>query len=108
MECGKAVYWFRDLTAKGLSLLEGRSFANQAHLVLALISTDWIKEVIDWLFSGVRFNLLLSSVTPALNLLTAPFSYAHFAQLISNTMVFLPLSDLFLSKGALEHLMVLI
>ena len=75
-------------------------------LPLGLISVAWIQEIIDQLFFAGRFNLPVGTGTPVWSLLTAPFSHAGFGHLIGNTLLFLPLSYLVLSKGCRDYLAV--
>ena len=68
----------------------------------------WLQESIDQLFFSRSWNLPLGPGLPWWGLLTAPFSHAGFGHLISNTIMFLPLSWLVLTKGYRDYIAVLI
>ncbi|HJN33630.1 MAG TPA: rhomboid family intramembrane serine protease [Prochlorococcus sp.] len=68
----------------------------------------WLQEIIDQLFFSGRWNLPLGPGLPWWGLLTAPFSHAGFGHLISNTVIFIPLSWLVLTKGIRDYIAVLI
>ena len=77
-------------------------------LPLFFVGIAWLQESIDQLFFSGSWNLPIGPGLPWWGLLTAPFSHAGFGHLISNTIMFLPLSWLVLSKGIRDYIAVLI
>jgi len=77
-------------------------------LPLFFVGIAWLQEIIDQLFFSGRWNLPLGPGLPWWGLLTAPFSHAGFGHLISNTVIFIPLSWLVLTKGIRDYIAVLI
>ena len=77
-------------------------------LPLFFVGIAWLQESIDQLFLSGNWNLPLGPGLPWWGLLTAPFSHAGFGHLISNTIMFLPLSWLVLTKGFRDYIAVLI
>ncbi|KZR70353.1 rhomboid family intramembrane serine protease [Prochlorococcus marinus] len=77
-------------------------------LPLIIVGIAWLQESIDQLFFSGSWNLPLGPGLPWWGLLTAPFSHAGFGHLISNTIMFLPLSWLVLTKGYRDYIAVLI
>jgi len=75
-------------------------------LPLLLIGLAWLQELVDQLGFAGGWNLPMGPGTPWWTLLTAPFSHSGFVHLLSNTLVFLPLSWLVLSKGLRPYLAV--
>ncbi len=73
-------------------------------LPLLLIGIAWLQELLDqFLFSG-SWNLPLGNGLPWWGIFTAPFSHAGFAHLLSNTLIFLPISWLVLSKSLRDYI----
>ena len=77
-------------------------------LPLFFVGIAWLQESIDQLFFSGSWNLPIGPGLPWWGLFTAPFSHAGFGHLISNTIMFLPLSWLVLSKGIRDYIGVLI
>ena len=73
---------------------------------LLLLGLAWGQELIDQLFWGGQWNLPMGPGLPLWSILTAPFSHSGFGHLISNTLVFLPLSWLVLTRGRRDYLSV--
>ena len=73
---------------------------------LLLLAIAWIQELLDQvLFSG-QWNLPMGQNQPLWGVLTAPFSHSGFPHLISNSIVFLPLSWLVLTRGTRDYVAV--
>ena len=68
-------------------------------LPLILLGLAWLQELVDQVIFGGRWNLALGPGTPWWSLFTAPFSHQGFAHLITNSLVFLPLSYLVLARS---------
>jgi membrane associated rhomboid family serine protease len=77
-----------------------------ALIPLLLVAIPWGQEILDQLFFGGRWNLPMVQGGSFLGVLTAPFSHAGFAHLLSNTLWFLPLSWLVLAKSRRDYLAV--
>jgi membrane associated rhomboid family serine protease len=75
-------------------------------LPLLILSVAWIQELTDQILFGGSWNLPMVRGGSFLGVLTAPFSHAGFAHLISNSLWFLPLSWLVLSKSRRDYLAV--
>ena len=73
---------------------------------LLLLGLAWGQELIDQLLLAGQWNLPMGPGLPLWRVLTAPFSHAGFGHLISNTLVFLPLSWLVLTRGRRDYLAV--
>ena len=73
---------------------------------LLLLGLAWGQELIDQLLLAGQWNLPMGPGLPLWRVLTAPFSHAGFGHLISNTLVFLPLSWLVLTRGTRDYLAV--
>ena len=73
---------------------------------LLLLGLAWGQELIDQLLLAGQWNLPMGPGLPLWRVLTAPFSHAGFGHLISNTLVFLPLSWLVLTRGRSDYLAV--
>jgi len=83
------------------------SFKSIRFLVpLVLIGIAWSQELIDQIFFGGSWNLLMGRGYPWWGLFTSQFSHSGFGHLLSNTFFFLPLSWLVLSKGLLDYISV--
>ncbi|WP_320677781.1 rhomboid family intramembrane serine protease [Prochlorococcus sp. MIT 1300] len=72
----------------------------------SLLSVAWIQEFVDQLFFAGKWNLPLIPRFSWWGLFTAPFSHADYGHLISNTLAFLPLSFLVLSRGFKDYIAV--
>ena len=68
-------------------------------LPVLLLGLAWVQELIDQLVFGGGWNLAMGPGLPWWGALTAPFSHSGFAHLLSNSVVFLPLSWLVLTIG---------
>jgi membrane associated rhomboid family serine protease len=75
-----------------------------ALIPVLLVAIPWGQEILDQLFFGGRWNLPMVQGGSFLGVLTAPFSHAGFAHLLSNTLWFLPLSWLVLAKSRRDYL----
>ena len=78
-------------------------------LSLLLMGVAWAQELVDQLLFGGRWNLPMLPAAAGGSLLgvfTAPFSHSGFGHLLSNTLLFLPLSWLVLAKGRRDYLAV--
>jgi len=64
-----------------------------------LVGIAWLQELIDSVVFGGRWNLPIGPGTPWWSLVTAPFSHSGLGHLLTNTLVFLPLSYLVISQG---------
>jgi membrane associated rhomboid family serine protease len=70
---------------------------------LLLLGLAWCQELIDQLLFQGRWNLPMGPGLPLWGVLTAPFSHAGFGHLLSNSLVFLPLSWLVLTRGIKDY-----
>ena len=75
-------------------------------LPLLILAVAWLQELLDQLVFGGRWNLPPVPGGPAWGILTAPFSHSGFGHLVSNSLWFLPLSWLVLSRGLRPYLRV--
>ena len=75
-------------------------------LPLLIIAIPWAQELIDQLVFGGQWNLPMVPGGSFVGVLTAPFSHSGFGHLISNTVWFLPLSWLVLTKSHRDYLAV--
>lgn len=64
-----------------------------------ILAVAWAQELVDQLVFGGRWNLPMRAGGPIWGLFTAPFSHGSFGHLLSNSVVFLPLSWLVLARG---------
>ena len=71
---------------------------------LLLLGLAWAQELIDQLFFQGRWNLPMGPGLPLWGVLTAPFSHAGFSHLISNSLVFVPLSWLVRTRGVRDYI----
>ena len=90
--------------SNGLNTTTCRTF--RLLVPLLLISIIWLQELIDQTFFGGHWNFVMGRGQPWFNLFTSSFSHADFGHLISNTIVFIPLSWLVLTKGLRDFLSV--
>ena len=70
---------------------------------LLLLGLAWVQELADQLLFQGRWNLPMGPGFPLWHVVTAPFSHAGLGHLISNSVVFLPLSWLVLSRGNRDY-----
>lgn len=75
-------------------------------LPLLLLAIAWVQELVDQLLFAGQWNLPMGQGLPLWGILTAPFSHSGLAHLISNSLVFLPLSWLVLSRGLRDYIAV--
>ena len=75
-------------------------------LPLLILALAWGQELIDQLIFAGQLNLPMGLDQPWWGVITAPFSHAGFGHLISNSLAFLPLSWLVLSRGMRDYLSV--
>ncbi|WP_115016851.1 rhomboid family intramembrane serine protease [Synechococcus sp. UW140] len=75
-------------------------------LPLVLVGIAWLQELLDTILFGGQWNLPLGPGTPWWSVFTAPFSHSGFGHLLTNTVVFLPLSYLVISQGMRSYLAV--
>ncbi len=73
---------------------------------LGLLAIAWVQELLDQIFFAGQWNLPMGQNQPLWGVLTAPFSHSGLAHLISNSVVFLPLSWLVLTRGTRDYLAV--
>lgn len=83
-----------------------RTVRDRLLLPLALLGLAWSQELVDQLLFAGTWNLPMGPGLPVWRVLTAPFSHAGWAHLISNSLSFLPLSWLVLSRGVRDYLTV--
>ena len=97
---------------KPIALIDGNFEMNSASkavrflVPLVLIGIAWLQELIDQVWFGGNWNLLMGGGYPWWGLFTAPFSHSGFGHLLSNTLLFLPLSWLTLLKGLRDYISV--
>ena len=75
-------------------------------LPLLLLGLAWTQEIVDQIAFGGRWNLPMGAGLPWWGIFTAPFSHMGFAHLLANTVAFLPLSWLVISKSFRSYLAV--
>ena len=75
-------------------------------LPIFLIGIAWLQEVIDQFLLAGSWNLPIGGNYPWWGIITWPFSHSGFNHLSSNTILFLPLSWLVLSKKILDYVFV--
>ena len=75
-------------------------------LPLLILALAWGQELIDQLIFAGQWNLPMGPDQPWWGVITAPFSHAGFGHLMSNSLAFLPLSWLVLSRGMRDYLSV--
>ena len=75
-------------------------------LPLVLVGMAWLQELLDTLFMRGQASLALGPGSAWWTLFTAPFSHGGFSHLLTNTLVFLPLSYLVMVKGLRAYLAV--
>ena len=73
---------------------------------LLLLGLAWCQELIDQLLFQGRWNLPMGPGLPLWGVFTAPFSHSGFGHLLSNSLVFLPLSWLVLTRGTKDYIAV--
>lgn len=72
----------------------------------AILFIPWTQEVIDQLLFRGNWNLPMVPRGPFIGVLTAPFSHSGLGHLLANSLMFLPLSWLVLTKGRRDYLAV--
>ena len=73
---------------------------------LLLLAIAWVQELLDQIVFAGQWNLPMGQNQPLWGVLTAPFSHSGFPHLISNSVVFLPLSWLVLTRGTRDYVAV--
>lgn len=73
---------------------------------LLLMSLIWLQEIVDQLFFGGNWNFAMGRGRPWFHLLASSFSHEDYGHLISNTIIFIPLSWLVLANGLRDFLSV--
>ena len=73
---------------------------------LLLLGLGWGQELIDQLLFGGQWNLEMGPGLPLWRVLSAPFSHSGVGHLISNSLVFLPLSWLVLTRSSRDYIAV--
>ena len=71
-----------------------------------ILLIPWTQEVIDQLLFRGGWNLPMEPQGPFIGVFTAPFSHSGFGHLLANSLMFLPLSWLVLTKGRRDYLAV--
>ena len=71
-----------------------------------IILIPWTQEVMDQLLFRGNWNLPMQPRGPFIGIFTAPFSHSGFGHLLANSLMFLPLSWLALTKGRRDYLAV--
>ena len=71
-----------------------------------ILLIPWTQEVIDQLLFRGGWNLPMEPQGPFIGVFTAPFSHSGFGHLLANSLMFLPLSWLVLTKGRRDYLTV--
>ncbi len=77
---------------------------DRSLLPLCLLALAWLQEGLDQLLFAGGWNLPMGPGLPIWRVLTAPFSHAGWSHLVSNSLAFLPLSWLVLSRGVRSYL----
>lgn len=72
-------------------------------LPLGLLGLMWFQEGLDQLLFSGTWNLPMGAGLPFWRVFTAPFSHAGWGHLISNSLIFLPLSWMVLSRGRRDY-----
>ncbi|MEB3265747.1 MAG: rhomboid family intramembrane serine protease [Cyanobacteriota bacterium] len=88
-----------------MSVVHAR-LGSAALLPLLLLALAWGQELVDQLFFRGQWNLPMVRGGPISGVLTAPFSHSGFGHLLANSLVFLPLSWLVLSRSHRAYLAV--
>ena len=73
---------------------------------VAILAVPWAQELIDQLVFGGQWNLPMVHGGPWIGVFTAPFSHGNVQHLLSNSLWFLPLSWLVLTKSRRDYLAV--
>ena len=71
-----------------------------------ILLIPWTQEVMDQLLFRGNWNLPMQPRGPFIGIFTAPFSHSGFGHLLANSLMFLPLSWLVLTKGRRDYLAV--
>ena len=75
-------------------------------LPVPLLGLAWAQELIDQVLFGGTWNLPMGPGLPWWGVLSAPFSHAGFGHLLSNSVIFLVLSWLVLTRGVRDYVSV--
>ncbi len=75
---------------------------------ILILSIAFLQEFIDQIFFGGSWNLPLVPRSSLWYLFTAPFSHSGFGHLLSNALIFFPLSLIVLSESTFEYFGVLV
>ncbi|MFN5193539.1 MAG: rhomboid family intramembrane serine protease [Cyanobacteriota bacterium] len=81
-------------------------FSSAFLLPLALLVLAWAQELVDQLIFRGQWNLPMVRGGPISGVLTAPFSHGGLGHLLANSLVFVPLSWLVLSRSHRAYLAV--
>jgi membrane associated rhomboid family serine protease len=73
---------------------------------LLILAVAWAQELVDQLVFGGRWNLPMVPGGPFAGVFTAPFSHGGFGHLLTNSLLFVPLSWLVLLQGRRDYLAV--
>ena len=71
-----------------------------------ILLIPWSQELIDQLVFRGSWNLPMTPRGPVLGVLTAPFSHGGFGHLLANSLMFVPLSWLVLTKSRRDYVAV--
>ena len=75
-------------------------------LPVLLLGLAWAQEVFDQVLFAGNWNLAMGPGLPWWGVLSAPFSHSGFGHLLSNSVIFLVLSWLVLTRGVRDYLSV--
>ena len=75
-------------------------------LPVLLLGLAWAQEVIDQVLFAGTWNVPMGPGLPGWGVLTAPFSHSGFGHLLSNSVIFLVLSWLVLTRGGRDYVSV--
>jgi len=83
-----------------------RLLAPRVLLPWILLGVAWLLELLEQLIGAGRWSLAMGPGTPWWTLFTAPFSHGGLGHLLTNSLVFVPLSYLVLIRGFKAYLAV--
>jgi len=83
-----------------------RLLAPRVLLPWILLGVAWLLELLEQLIGAGRWTLAMGPGTPWWTLFTAPFSHGGLGHLLTNSLVFVPLSYLVLIRGFKAYLAV--
>ncbi|BEV36540.1 rhomboid family intramembrane serine protease [Synechococcus sp. M16CYN] len=75
-------------------------------LPILMLVMAWTQELIDQIVFNGTWNLPMGSGLPWWRVITAPFSHSGFGHLISNSIIFLTLSWLVLTRGIRDYIFI--